>query len=163
MPFALVVAYIALEAVVFYLVATWIGVGWALLAFFGLMIVGGLFGLSQLRSVTGKAAQAAQEAQEGGSSAAGSGQVSAGKIAGELGLIMVGTLLAATPGFVTGVVGLLFIFPPTRALLRKFVAAQVTKSVESFGTRMYTRSPMSQNHTNYGHFVIDEDPEELRP
>lgn len=163
MPFALVVAYLVLEAVVFYLVALWIGVGWALLAFFGLMVVGGLFGMSQLRSVAGRAAQAAHTAQDTGSTGTNAAQVRPGRTAGDLGLIMAGTLLAATPGFVTGIIGLLFIFPPTRTLLRRFVAGQVTRSMESFGTRIYTRSPMSQNHTNYGHFVIDENPEEPRP
>lgn len=145
MPFALALAYLVIEAVAFYLVAIWIGVGWALLALFALMILGALFGMSQLRLVATRAARQ---------------QASPARTAGDIGLIMAGTLLAATPGFFTGIIGLLFIFPPTRAILAGFAAGQLTKSLEKFGTRVYTRSPMAKNHTEYGHFVIDEDPQQ---
>lgn len=143
MPFALILAYLIIEALGFYLVSTWIGVGWALLALFAFMMVGGLFGFSQLRRVSTRGAR---------------GQASPGRVLGDLGLIMVGTLMAGSPGFVSGIIGLFFLLPPTRSFIRGFAAGRLTKSMENFGTRVYQKSPMSQDHTNYGHFVIDEDP-----
>lgn len=151
MPFALAFAYLVVEALAFYLVAVWIGVGWAILLIFGLMILGGLWGLNQLRNVASRAAQAAQTSEPH--------QVNPGRAAGDIGLIMVGALLSVTPGFVTGIVGLLLIFPPTRGAVRRYAAGRLAKAMEGFGTRMYSRSPMSRNHTTYGHFVIDENPE----
>lgn len=147
MPFALILAYFIIEALGFYLVSTWIGVGWAFLALFAFMALGGLLGMSQLRATSVRAA-------------ASQGQANPARVLGDLGLIMVGTLMAASPGFVSGVLGLFFLLPPTRAFIRGFTAGRLTKSMEKFGTRVYAKSPMSQNHTTYGHFVIDEDPRE---
>lgn len=145
MPFALALAYLLIEAVGFYLVASWIGVGWGLLALFAFMILGGLLGMAQLRGLSVRAAARQQNP---------------GRVLGDLGLVMVGTFLAASPGFISGIVGLLFLFPWTRAFIRGFAAGRLTRSMEKFGARAYQRSPMAQNQTNYGHFIIDEEPEQ---
>lgn len=138
MPLVLICLYFAVEALAFWAVATWIGTGWALLAMFALMIVAGSFALSQLRSIRAHAAR---------------GGLSAPRVAGDLGLTVVGAVLNAVPGFVTGVIGLLFIFPPTRAFFRGFAAGRLTK----IGTQVYVRSQPAQT---YGSFIIDEDPQQ---
>ncbi|AWB81912.1 membrane protein FxsA [Corynebacterium yudongzhengii] len=127
--------YFVTEALAFYAVATWIGVGWALLALFALMFIGGAFGFSQLSSIRRQAAR---------------GQISAPRVAGDLGLTFLGVLLNAAPGFVTSAFGLLLIFPPTRAFFRGLAAGKLTK----IGTQVYARSRPS---TSYGTFTIDED------
>lgn len=130
MPLVFVFLYFALEALAFYAVARWIGVGWALLAMFALMLLGGTYALSQLRSILKKPTLSA---------------------AGDLGLTFAGAVLNSVPGFITGLFGLLLIFPPTRAFFRGYAAGQLTK----LGTQVYVRTQPTEN---YGSFVIDEDP-----
>ncbi|GAB3943663.1 FxsA family protein [Corynebacterium tapiri] len=143
MPLVLVFLYIAIEAVAFYAVATWLGIGWALLALFALMVVGGLAGMSQVRRVSARAAQ---------------GRIGPGQLAGDIGLLFAGTILAASPGFITAIPGFFLIIPFTRSLVRKSAANSLTRRVQDFGARAYSASPMAQRHTSYGSFVIDEDP-----
>lgn len=138
MPLVLIALYFGLEALAFWAVAQWIGTGWALLAMFGLMALAGPLALSQLRSIQAQAAR---------------GGLSAPRAAGDLGLTVIGAVLNAAPGFVTGVLGLLLIFPPTRAFFRGLAAGRLTK----IGTQVYARSHPSES---YGHFIIDEDPKQ---
>ena len=51
----------------------------------------------------------------------------------EGGLILVGGLLLVVPGFVTDALGLLVVFPPTRALLRRIVQRRFRTRVQVFG------------------------------
>jgi UPF0716 protein FxsA len=64
-------------------------------------------------------------------------QVNAGKMpSNELidgGLILAGGILLITPGFVTDIIGILFLFPPTRALLRAIVKRRFNLKVEAVG------------------------------
>ena len=90
MPFLLaVVPYLLIEAVTFWAVATWIGVGWALLTVFILMAVG--------------IVAAGVEMQRVGRSAAAR-RITPGRMAGDYGLLTVGAILAgllAQAGLIT--------------------------------------------------------------
>ena len=46
-------------------------------------------------------------------------------------MIMVGALLLIIPGFVTDIIGLLFLIPPVRMLFRNIIKSQIKKKIES--------------------------------
>ncbi|WP_284698461.1 FxsA family protein [Corynebacterium aquatimens] len=81
-----------------------------------------------------------------------------GRLAGDSALLMVAWVLCLVPGFVTSFFGLLMIFPPTRALMRRSIGAQAQRSMEEFGVRMYEASPMSTLRTSYGSFTPEAQP-----
>ncbi|WIM69725.1 FxsA family protein [Corynebacterium suedekumii] len=146
MPFLLaVVPYLLIEAVTFWAVATWIGVGWALLTVFILMAVG--------------IVAAGVEMQRVGRSAAAR-RITPGRMAGDYGLLTVGAILAGLPGIASSVLGLLLIFPPSRAIARKVLAKKLVKSVEDFGVRSFEATNAYRTGASYGTFG---DPEEAHP
>ena len=134
----LLFAYFAVEVLAFIGVAKLIGVGWAFLALFALMVIGVLAANLSLRSTFASAAR---------------GRSSVGKLAGDSAILLVGWVLCVLPGFVSTAVGLLMIFPPTRALFRRSLNASVQQSMENFSARLYAASPMSQRRTSYGTFT----------
>jgi len=92
--------WVAAEVVVVVLVASWIGVGWTLLA----------------RQGTRALAELRQRARE---------RRPPGRALGDAGLIAGGGLLMVLPGFIGDVVGLLCLLPPTRFLVRGLLARAV--------------------------------------
>lgn len=139
----LLLLYFVVEAVAFFLVAKWIGVGWALLAIFALMIFGGFAASMSLR---GELMQMA------------SGRTSLGKLAGDSALLMAGWALSIVPGFVSSAIGLLLVFGPTRAIARRSMTKRVRRSMEDLGARLYEATPMSQFTTSYGSFTQPHQP-----
>ena len=137
-------AYFVVEVLAFLGVARLIGIGWAFLAVFALSVIGGVAANIALRNSLRRTA--------GGQSSLSS-LSSLGRLAGDGALLMVGWVLCILPGFVSSVVGLLMIFPPTRALLRRSLTERATRSVEDFGMRVYSASPIAQQHTSYGTFT----------
>lgn len=138
----LLFAYFAVEVLAFIGVAKLIGVGWAFLALFALMVFGVLAANLSLRSTFASAAH---------------GRSSVGKLAGDSAILLVGWVLCVLPGFVSTAVGLLMIFPPTRALFRRSLNASVQQSMENFSARLYEASPLSQRRTSYGKFSQADD------
>ena len=136
MPFALLLYFLA-EALAFYGVAKLLGVGWALFWIFALMALGTLFAGISLRGTLLHAAE---------------GTTAPGRVAGDSALLLTGWALSIVPGFVTSAVGLLLIFPPTRALVRRSLTARLERSVQDFSVRVYNASPMSRTRTSYGNF-----------
>lgn len=130
-------AYFLIEALAFFGVAKLIGVGWALLAIFALMFLGGALASLALRGTLVNAAE---------------GRSSLGRVAGDSALLMTGWLLCIIPGFVSSLLGFLLIFGPTRGFLRRFIRARTIRSMENFGVRVYNTSPLSQFQTSYGNF-----------
>jgi UPF0716 protein FxsA len=55
-------------------------------------------------------------------------------------LVLVAGVLLVIPGFVTDVLGLLLLFPPIRALARRFVSRRVMREVEMVRSKQWTRS-----------------------
>ena len=137
MPIPLL-AYFVVEALAFFLVARAIGVGWALLAIFVLMIAGGA---------------AATMALRGAMMDAVNGRSSVGKLAGDTALLIGGWALSVVPGFVTSLVGLPLVFGPTRGLIRKTMTRRARSAVENLGVRVYNATPLGQFQTSYGSFT----------
>lgn len=137
MPIPLL-AYFLVEALAFFLVAKAIGVGWALLAIFLLMIAGGA---------------AASMALRGALLDAVDGRSSVGKLAGDSALLIGGWTLSVVPGFVTSLIGLPLVFGPTRNMIRKIMTKRARAAVENLGLRVYEATPMGQFQTSYGSFT----------
>jgi UPF0716 protein FxsA len=54
-------------------------------------------------------------------------------------LILVAGVLLVIPGFVTDAFGLLLLFPPLRAVVRRFVSRRVLREVDMVRTKQWTR------------------------
>jgi UPF0716 protein FxsA len=130
-----------LEVLVFVLVASWIGVGWTILAALATTALGwvllarqGTRALAELRERT--------RTRQG-----------AGRALGDAGLVAVGGLLMVLPGFVGDLLGLLCLLPGTRRLVRavltRFVVSRLPDAV---------RGPVRVDSTRVA-AVTDHDPE----
>lgn len=58
--------------------------------------------------------------------------------AGDAGLLLTGGLLMILPGFITGMIGLLLVFWPTRALIRRIFGSRVDAAASARGYRRIT-------------------------
>ncbi len=107
-----------LELAVIVQVAGGIGVGWTLVALFGISVIGAWLvrhqGLSVLRRVQRQLAQ---------------GEMPTTELVDGL-LILVGGTLMLTPGFITDAVGLILLLPPGRALIRPWLSRSFRSRVE---------------------------------
>lgn len=98
------------EIVVFVLVASWIGLGWTILATLATSALGMLLLARQGTRALTELRERARERRP------------SGRALGDAGLIAVGGLLMLLPGFLGDVVGLLCLLPPTRPLVRGLLA-----------------------------------------
>lgn len=98
------------EVVVYVLVASWIGLGWTLLATLATSALGSLLLARQGRAALGELRLRAEEHR------------APGRALGDAGLIALGGLLMVLPGFVGDLLGLLCLLPFTRALPRALLA-----------------------------------------
>lgn len=130
--------YFLVEAIAFFLVAKWIGVGWAILAIFGLMLFGCFAAAASLRGELVRAAK---------------GRANVGQLAGDSALLLAGWAMNIVPGFVSSVLGLLLVFGPTRGMARRAMTKRARRSMEDLGARIYAATPMSQFTTSYGSFT----------
>jgi UPF0716 protein FxsA len=101
------------EVVVLVLVASWIGVGWAVLAALATTALGWVL---LARQGTRALAELRERARE---------RRPPGRALGDAGLIAVGGVLMVLPGFLGDVVGLLCLLPPTRFLVRGLLGRTV--------------------------------------
>ena len=101
------------EVVVLVLVASWIGVGWTVLATLATTALGWVL---LARQGTRALAELRERARE---------RRAPGRALGDAGLIVVGGLLMVLPGFLGDVVGLLCLLPPTRFLVRGLLGRTV--------------------------------------
>jgi UPF0716 protein FxsA len=106
----------------------WIG----LLPTLGLMLLDAILGSMLMRS-QGRAAWRRFSA------ALSEGRVPAREVF-DGGLIIFGGALLMAPGFVTDIVGALFLAPPTRSLIRRWIARRVGRGL-MFGVMSRTRVP----------------------
>ncbi|WP_342319724.1 FxsA family protein [Corynebacterium mayonis] len=145
----ILLAYFLIEVLAFIGVSKVVGIGWAILAVFALSVLGGVVASATLRNSVARAAV---------------GQGSLGRLAGDGAILVTGWALCILPGFVSSLLGLLLVFPPSRAVIRRALTAKTAKAVEEFGMKVYLASPMSQQRTSYGSFVDESqvvDAEEL--
>jgi UPF0716 protein FxsA len=101
------------ELVVFVLVASWIGVGWTILAVLGTSALGAML-------LGRQGTRALQDLRERART-----RRPAGRELGNAGLVAIGGLLMLLPGFLTDVVGLLCLLPGTRDLVRALLLRTV--------------------------------------
>lgn len=144
-----ILVYFLIEALAFWGVSRLVGVGWALVGIFALMLIGALTASPALRSELERAS---------------SGNGTVGQFAGGTALVAAGWALAIIPGYVTSLTGLILLLRPTRELVRKSMANSLRKRVEDFGVQVYDASPMKRRSTSYGTFgdgstVIDAEPD----
>lgn len=140
MPAKIFFSYLLIEALTFYGVANWLGVGWALLILIGCFFGGLFLAAFEMRSI-------ATTLLRGGTSP--------GKAAGDLGLVGSGSLLVAIPGIFTSIVGLLLIFPPTRQVVRKSLSKKARVKMENFGVRSFQRAAAYRPKSQFGSFKAD--------
>jgi UPF0716 protein FxsA len=101
------------ELVVFVLVATWIGIGWTILATLATSFLGFLLLARQGTRALGELRDRVRTRR------------SPGTELGNAGLVAAGGLLMVLPGFIGDVVGLLCLLPFTRGLVRRALTALV--------------------------------------
>jgi UPF0716 protein FxsA len=124
------VLLVVVEIVVAGLVASWLGLGWTLLALLGLSLLGAVL----LRRQGARAWRAFSTAVAEGRPP--------GREALDGVLVLVGALLVVLPGFVSDVLGLLCLLPPTRRLLgRALVGWALTRGRSTIVRVRSTRGP----------------------
>ena len=101
------------EVVVLVLVASWIGVGWTVLATLATTVLGWALLARQGSRALAELRERARERR------------APGRALGDAGLIAVGGLLMVLPGFLGDLVGLLCLLPPTRFLVRGLLGRTV--------------------------------------
>ncbi|APE34552.1 hypothetical protein BOX37_11960 [Nocardia mangyaensis] len=121
MTAVLFVLYLLVEIAALVGLAQLIGVGWALLVLVAVSGVGLLLLGAQGKRVFERFRRASR------------GEVSAESAVADGLIVATGSILLFVPGLVTGVIGLLALFPPTRALLRPVL--------EKLGTRRFGPLP----------------------
>lgn len=126
------VLLVVVEIVAIVAVAQWIGIGWTLLALLGLSLLGALLlrqqGAKAWRAFSGAVAEGRPPAREALDGV----------------LILVGALLIALPGFVSDVLGLLCLLPPTRRLIgRGLVGWALTRGRATVIRVRSTRGPLT--------------------
>ncbi|MGV3114860.1 FxsA family protein [Corynebacterium freneyi] len=177
---ALFVLYLIVEIAAFVAVGKWIGFGWAILALIGLFAVGVVAAAWEMRRLTARAmddAISAREAMGGTGTGAADARASrasaspadrekqarkalasAGTLVGGLAVLMGGRVLLALAGFVTGVLGLLLILPPTRWLIRSVGGASLSSWFQRTGSRsMFVVQRYGVRFGDDGAEVIDHD------
>lgn len=131
MPILLILlAYVVVEIAAAVAVAMWLGIGWMFLALFGISLLGTVLlrreGMRAWRSF----GLAVSENRPPGREALNGV------------LVLAGALLIIVPGFVTGLLGLLCLLPPSRALLgRLFLGWALTRGRATVLRVRSTRGP----------------------
>ena len=137
MPILVALPYILIEALAFWGVASWLGVGTALLLLLGFFFGGLIFAAWEMSRISRRLMQGNNP----------------GKAAGDLGLTAAGAILIAMPGFCTSIFGLLLVLTPTRALMRKVLARKLALKIEQLGVRSYEQAAAFRPTTStYGSF-----------
>lgn len=103
--------YIFLEILVFFLIGQWIGFGWTILLYLGLMAFGFFLTLVLTRTLLIRAMNTARRT------------ASASTITSQVVLNFFGIIFLLIPGVVSTILGLLFVFPPTQAALGSLIGA----------------------------------------
>lgn len=141
MPAVVAIPYFVIEILAFTAVVMWLGIGWAIgllfLAFFGGLVLAAV----EMRRIS-RAAALAQK----------SGQGSAGAIAGNFGLTAAGAILVVMPGFVSSIIGLLLMIPPTRMLIRRTLAKRLRTTIENLGVKGFEAANGYRPQASYGGF-----------
>lgn len=66
----------------------------------------------------------------------------------------------ALPGFVTSIIGLLLMLPPTRSAIRSVLAKKLRMKIEDLGVKSFQMTNQYRQQTSYGNFgggVVDSE------
>ncbi|GAA1473911.1 FxsA family protein [Corynebacterium felinum] len=137
MPLYLAVPYFIIEALAFWAVASWLGVGYALLLLFAFFFGGLILAAIEMRRIAATLSR---------------GTSNPGKAAGDIGLIAAGAVGVAMPGFATSILGLLVIIAPTRAIIRRLLAKKLRTTIEDMGVRSFQATNAYRQRASYGSF-----------
>lgn len=137
MPAIIGVPYILLEALTFWAVASWLGTGAALMWLLIFLFGGLVLAAYEMRAIAARLEK---------------GKGTPGQVAGDIGLLAAGSVLVALPGFLTSIVGLLLILPPTRALARRGLAKKLRAFIEDLGVRSFEATNQYRTRVSYGSF-----------
>ncbi|MCS4535067.1 FxsA family protein [Corynebacterium sp. HS2168-gen11] len=138
MPMIVAIPYFFIEGIAFMLVSWWLGIGYALLLLFGLFIAGIMLAALEMARISKRLT---------------AGQPAPVATAGDLGLLAAGAVGIAMPGFVTTILGLLLIFAPTRAVVRRLLANKLREKIEAMGVRSFSATHAYRQKATYGTFV----------
>jgi UPF0716 protein FxsA len=78
-------------------------------------------------------------------------------------LVIFGGALLLTPGFITDIFGLLFLFPPTRVLLRSLIVRRAALRMLRVVPRQGARPPFTRNGHDIDGHAVDIEPDRLDP
>ncbi|MDQ1248359.1 MAG: protein FxsA [Actinomycetota bacterium] len=106
--------------------------GWAPVLIAGAVLLG--LGLA----MTGRATRAWSRTIERAQADPGYMNTGFGAAMGDAGLLFVGGILLILPGFISGAVGLVLVFPPTRTLIRRGFGGRVDSVASARGYRRVT-------------------------
>ena len=138
--------YLVVEIVAFAAVGSWLGFGWTLL----LLLAGGVVGLWLTRREGGRAMQAIVDAAQ-------DRRIAHTELTDGL-LVAAGGFLILLPGFVSDLVGLALLLPPSRRLIRSRLVSAAERQVPGLRTaRIREGGPVVEGS------VLDPDPGPARP
>ncbi len=152
MPLLLVLIFIVVpiaELAILIQVGQWIGVWWTL----ALLVADAVLGSWLLRSQGRAAWRRFNEALV-------AGRIPHREVVDGV-LVIFGGVLLLTPGFITDVFGLLFLFPPTRVLMRRLLIRR--GALKLMGTIPGVGTPPSRNGNDVEGTAVDIDPDRLDP
>jgi UPF0716 protein FxsA len=153
MPFLLVALFIIVpiaELAVIIQVGQIIGVWWTI----GILILDSILGSMLMRS-QGRAAWGRFN------QAIGTGRIPAREVADGV-LVIFGGALLLTPGFITDIAGILFLLPPTRALIRRLFLREAMRRITVSMTNVQMRRPPQRDDDIEGSAVdVDGRPPRL--
>jgi UPF0716 protein FxsA len=132
MPFLLVALFIIVpiaELAVIIQVGQVIGVWWTI----GILILDSILGSMLMRSQGRVAWRRFNEA-------VGTGRIPAREVADGV-LVIFGGALLLTPGFITDIAGILFLLPPTRALIRRLFLREAMRRITVSMANVQVRRP----------------------
>lgn len=137
-------AYFIVEVLAFILLGVTLGWGWALLTVLGLFLAGLAISTWQMKALAERVSRQ---------------QDRPGQLTADAAISMVGAVLVALPGVVSSIIGILFLLPPTRAMIRTLLGSAARRTLERFGGATFTTvsrygAPGSQSIPGWGQ-VID--------
>lgn len=155
--FVVFVIWPVLEIVMLVLVADQIGWGWALLGLVGLSVLGVLVIRGTFRAGRDIANSTVGTVGSDPTKVGSDDLTSLGKQTADAGFRLLAGILLVIPGYVTGVVGLLLLLPPVRALARAAAGNAMVRrypSMQATMTRVRIYTPPGD--VVQGHVVRDE-------
>jgi UPF0716 protein FxsA len=132
-------------------VGQWIGVWWTI----GLLVADALIGSWALRSQGRAAWRRFNEA-------VAEGRIPHREVVDGV-LVIFGGVLLLCPGFITDVFGLLFLFPPTRVLMRRLLLRRGALRLMGSMPGVASPAPSNGHHDDIPGTAYDVDPDRLDP